>query len=284
MPRIARRCKRTIMPLGGSLRVANFGGCGVAGRCADGKTLIVDVDFRRGLSVAVYRGDVAAIMAELDTEAVRSMPQFAGDALLVALSGDAPGADALARDCLATLQGRCWDGDAELVDALGCALGAPAAAQLTPVPVQVDQLIDLLQGGGYQTGGRLNVRTGEVLPEIGYTDLIASGPLDDEEEEDEDGAPDDDEDWISVDPLGTRESYRDMQRFVATQVPPPIAERLSDAISGKGAFARFRTQIEKLPELEDDWRSYREERWRGRARQWLADAGYRPSGSPQLAT
>ena len=190
-----------------------------------GKTLIVDLDFRSGLRVAVYRGDVGRIMAMLTTEAVRSMPQFAGDALLVALAGDASGADVLARDCVARLEDRCWDGDAELAEELRCALGAPATVGLTPVPVQVDQLIDLLQGGEYQIGGRLNVRTGEVLPEIGYTDLIASGPLD---EEDGDEAPDDDEDWISVDALGTRESYRDMQRFVATHVPPPIAERLSD--------------------------------------------------------
>ena len=54
------------------------------------KTLSVDLDFRRGLRAAVYRGDVAEIVAMLTTEAVQSMPQFAGDALLVALAGDAP--------------------------------------------------------------------------------------------------------------------------------------------------------------------------------------------------
>jgi hypothetical protein len=111
----------------------------------------------------------------------------------------------------------------------------------------------------------LNVRTGEVLPEIGYTDLVASGVPDDDEE-DGDETPADDGDWISVDALGTRESYRDMQRFIATYAPPAVAERLSDAITGIGAFARFRTQIERWPELEDDWHSCREERWRGRAR------------------
>ena len=87
-----------------------------------GKSLSVDLDFRRGLRAAVYRGDVAEIVAMLTTEAVQSMPQSAGDALLVALAGDAPGAEALAGDRVARLEDRCWDGDAELAEDWGVRL------------------------------------------------------------------------------------------------------------------------------------------------------------------
>jgi hypothetical protein len=52
---------------------------------------------------------------------------------------------------------------------------------------------------------------------------------------------------------------------------------LTEAIAGKGAFSRFRTRIAHWPDLADAWRLYSKERWLGRARLWLAEAGYRPA-------
>ncbi len=87
--------------------------------------------------------------------------------------------------------------------------------------------------------------------------------------------------WLQVDALGSRAGYRDMERFIADRVPPVIAAPLADAISGKGAFARFRSRIAQWPDLEDSWHRYSEERWSGRARLWLAEAGYRPAPIPR---
>ena len=83
------------------------------------------------------------------------------------------------------------------------------------------------------------------------------------------------DEWLHVDALGSREAYRDMERFIADSFRRgrwPVDR----SHHGKGAFARFRARIADWPDLVDAWRLYREERWLGRARLWLAEAGYQP--------
>jgi hypothetical protein len=150
------------------------------------------------------------------------------------------------------------------------ALGQQAGTALAPVPVDLEQLVDLLQGGEHHSGGRLNVRTGEAIPDVAFAELMDN--LDENDENDEDA----EEEWLYVDALESREAYRDMERFIADVAPPLMTGPLSEAISGKGAFSRFRGRIRDWPDLADAWHLYSEERWIGRARLWLADAGYRP--------
>jgi hypothetical protein len=238
----------------------------------------VDREVRRRLRTAVYRGDADEIMAVLTAGIVRDFPQICGEALLVALAGHVSRAEPLAGECVAALVARDWDGDAELAADLQRALGQSVTTpELTPVPVEVEQLVDLLRGGEHHVGGRVNVRTGEAWPELSYVDARDAGLLDDDEDENDASAEDV---WLQVDALGARAGYRDMERFIADRVPPAIAPALTDAISGKGAFARFRARIAQS-ELEDSWHRYSEERWSGRARSWLADAGYRPVPIPR---
>jgi Uncharacterised protein family (UPF0158) len=71
-----------------------------------------------------------------------------------------------------------------------------------------------------------------------------------------------------------------MERFIATCQDSRTVDRLSRAIDGKGAFKRFRIAVESWPELENSWYRFDEERWRGRAREFLADAGYRAARNP----
>jgi hypothetical protein len=225
----------------------------------------VDRETRRRLGGTAYRGDAAEIMAVITLERARDAPQVAGQAVLVALAQDMPGAPGLATELIRRLGERDWDGDTELGIELRHALGEPAGSLLPSIPVDLDQLIDLLQGGEYHSGGRLNIRTGEAFPEVAFAEL----DNDDEDEADED-------EWIYVDALGSHEAYRDMERFITDAVPPIIAAPLGEAITGKGAFSRFRARINEWPDLADAWHLYSDERWLGRARLWLAEAGYRP--------
>ena len=204
----------------------------------------------------------------------REVPQIVGDGLLPALEQGVPAAGALAHDCVAALTSRDWVGDAELVADLQRAQGHPGAPPLTPLTVELDQLVDLLRGGEHHAGGRLNVRTGETVPELYYADLADAGYFDDEDSDQVDRDA-----WLYVDPVGPRVGWRDMERFIDDRVPTVIAGPLRDAITGKGAFARFRTRIDQWPDLADDWHRYSEGRWTGRARHWLATAGYRPTRS-----
>jgi hypothetical protein len=73
---------------------------------------------------------------------------------------------------------------------------------------------------------------------------------------------------------GSRDGYRDMELFIGTVSDPGRADRLEIAISGRGAFRRFKDVLGRWPGELDRWYAFSAERQRGRARAWLADAGY----------
>src|SRR6516162_9238985 len=100
-------------------------------------------------------------------------------------------------------------------------------------------------------------------------------------EEAEDAA-DDPERWLAVHGEGSREGYRDMELFVASVEDAGRVERLAVAIKGRGAFRRFKDELACWPGELERWHAFSEERQRGRARSWLAAAGYRvlPSDRP----
>ena len=56
-----------------------------------------------------------------------------------------------------------------------------------------------------------------------------------------------------------------------------VAEPLAVAITGRGAFRRFKDTLSRWPDPMTRWHGFSAERQRGRARQWLADYGYRPA-------
>jgi hypothetical protein len=63
-----------------------------------------------------------------------------------------------------------------------------------------------------------------------------------------------------------------MELFIASVEDPGRAERL---IKGRGAFRRFKDELARWPGELERWHAMSEERQRGRARSWLAAAGYR---------
>jgi hypothetical protein len=98
-----------------------------------------------------------------------------------------------------------------------------------------------------------------------------------EESGDPDWDEDDDERWLWVDSTGSRSGYRDMREFIGDVNDPDVADRLSIAINGPGAFRRFKNTLSTWPDLMTRWFSFSDDRQRGRARAWLADEGYAPS-------
>ncbi len=120
-------------------------------------------------------------------------------------------------------------------------------------------------------GGPLTQRcasaTGEVwpAPAVDYAREIG------QEDEDESGDPDK---WLWVHCESSREGYRDMELFIGTVGDPGRADRQEIAISGRGAFRRFKDVLARWPGELDRWYAFSAERQHGRARAWLADAGY----------
>jgi hypothetical protein len=93
----------------------------------------------RLLRAAVYARDGASAVAALRDAAIAEVPQLAGDGLLTAIGQNVPGADRLARVCIARLRERASDGDDDLADELEAALGIAPQPLLRPIPVEHDR-------------------------------------------------------------------------------------------------------------------------------------------------
>ncbi len=193
--------------------------------------------------------------------------QLIGDGLLVAVRSGVDGSAELARECVVRLRERDWNGDRELVEGLEGALGAGPIPLLRPLAVDLEELAMILAGDPVHGGGRIDLTTGEVWPRsaLDYTEEIG-------EEED-----DDPDRWLGVECEGSRNAYQDMVWFIEELDDPNLVDRLSRAISGRGAFRRFKNALSDRPELMTKWFAFSDDRQRGRARSWLAAEGYTPT-------
>jgi Uncharacterised protein family (UPF0158) len=198
-----------------------------------------------------------------------------GDWVLSALEQRADGADKAARPMVAALRERDWEGDLELADQLDALLDGGVIPELRPLDVDLNQLSGILEGDPEFGGGRIDLQSGDVWPEpaVDYGGMFGGDGDGDEDDEDEDESEDEDR-WLRVDCEGSRDGYRDMQRFIGSVSDPGRADRLDIAITGRGAFRRFRDVLSRWPEEADRWSEFSMERERGRARAWLAGAGY----------
>jgi hypothetical protein len=227
-----------------------------------------DAEAVKALRAAVYRGD-GSVVEVVRGRLTDDVLQLAGDGLLDAIAQGVEGAVELGRQCVAALRERWWEGDEELADQLEAALGQGATPLLRPLAVDAEELASFLEGDPLMSGGRIDLKTGEVWP---YSPMFDEMGEDDEDDEDEDR-------WLYVRSEGSRDGYRDMELFIATVQHPDIADRLEIAISGKGAFRRFKDVLARWPEELDRYYLLSGERQRGRARAWLAAEGYRPTGA-----
>jgi len=224
---------------------------------------------RRALRAAVYRGDGPAVVELFrGVGADDDSLQLASDGVIAAMMQRVDGAAELARKLVVGLRQRGWDGDDELADQLQAQLGSGSAAMLRGLPVDLEELAGILEGDPLSIGGRIDIRTGEVWAQAAIEYALETG------EEDEDTA-DDPERWLVVHGEGSRQGYRDMELFIASVEDPGRAERLAIAIRGRGAFRRFKDELARWPGELERWHAFSEERQRGRARSWLAAAGYR---------
>lgn len=243
---------------------------------ASAKTAAVDksptVDkLRRGWPdtvAAVSDWNAKATQALHDTVARAQLTleglQLVGDDLLDAIAQGAPDTAELAPGCAAALRERDLAGDEELAAQLMAVVNQGPAPMLRPLAVDLDMLSNLLEGDPTYGGGRIDLETGDCLPE---------GSEYDAKDLDED---DDGDRWLYVWCEGSRRSYRDMELFIETLDDPDTVDRLEIAIRGKGAFRRFKDVLARWPEELQRYFLFSDDRKRGRARAWLAEEGYRP--------
>lgn len=219
------------------------------------------------LRVKVQAEDGPAVMEMTGPAVPDNGLQAFGDWVLAALEQHADGAAEVAQRMIAALRERDWAGDDVLADQLDALQGTGALPDLRPLPVDLDELAGILEGDPMYGGGRVDLETGEVWPAsaVDYAREIG------QEDEDESDGPDK---WLWVHCGGSRDGYRDMELFIETVRDPGRADRLEIAISGRGAFRRFKDVLARWPGELDRWYAFSAERQRGRARAWLTNAGY----------
>lgn len=210
--------------------------------------------------------DYPTLLAWLQTDTPDDSLQLVGDALVAALLAGADGAQAQAERCAAALRERHWEGDAELAAALEARLGTGPVPLLQPLAVDLEELSTILEGDPVYGGGRIDLTTGEVW----HRSTLEDSDADDIQDLDLDN----EERWLWVHCEGSRAGYRDMEIFIGELTDPVLVDRLEIAISGRGAFRRFKDVLSRSPETLESWFAFSNERQRGRARAWLAQAGF----------
>ena len=227
-------------------------------------------DRRAQLRFLLAQGDSERVLDGLADDWPADALQLAGDGLLHAVIGGTSRASDLARRCATELRSREWDGDAELADLLEATLGIGTATPLRPIAVDLEELAMVLEGDPVHSGGRIDLRTGEVWPAEAIEYAQDTGELDADDDDEEDDR------WLSVRCQGSRDGYRDMELFAARIGDAGLGGRLERALTGRGVFRRFRDVLAESPRHLQDWYAFSEERQRGRARGWLASEGYSP--------
>lgn len=77
-----------------------------------------------------------------------------------------------------------------------------------------------------------------------------------------------------IQPGSSHESYQDMADFTERVRDPRARDLLDRAITGRGAFRRFKDTLFEFPELREVWFAFHKARTRRRAVDWLVDTGH----------
>ncbi len=136
-------------------------------------------------------------------------------------------------------------GPADLAVQLDAALSNRPAPMLRPLPVDLEELAGILVGDPVYVGGRIDLRTGEVWPQAAI-DYAREVGEDDPDDKDPDR-------WLAVWCEGSRAAYIDMEDFIEALSHRDRADRLSIAISGRGAFRRFKDVLGRWPGELEAW-------------------------------
>ena len=113
----------------------------------------------------------------------------------------------------------------------------------------------------------LNMQSGEVVSFSMFDDSLDEGEIQGEDINDSSV-------YTLIQRIPSKEAYRWMEDFVAEIVAPKnesVAEELSNALSGKGAFRRFKVILQRVgEEWSQVWYQWRDAHLKEAMREWFA--------------
>jgi hypothetical protein len=83
--------------------------------------------------------------------------------------------------------------------------------------------------------------------------------------------------WVEIQPLSLAERRELRQRFVEEVTDPHLRLRLSEALAGERALARFEAVLREGAALLDAWLAFRAQALASLVRAWLSAVGVEPS-------
>lgn len=131
--------------------------------------------------------------------------------------------------------------------------------------VNIEELIDALGNGSDDVIYYLDGQTGEVRSYIedGFCDLEEENSDNKDIEEDTTGR------FIQIESLESYESYEHMREFVETVADEKNRLILGKAITGKGAFRRFKDALHRCGEEREKWFAFQHGKLMELAKEWL---------------
>ena len=199
-----------------------------------GENGAVTRDDLQAIRIAVYEADHSSLVRILGGGVRSDVLQLVGDVLAAAAAERAEGARELAGVWGDALRERGWAGDEELAAELDAAMGRRPAPPGSPLPVDLEELSELLEAGLGEDGGRIDLETGEVWRASSIEYFAEQEPEEAPNFEDPDR-------WLYVGPEGSHEGYRDMEHFIATVDDPSRADRFVSPSTGAAPSGASRT-------------------------------------------
>ncbi len=134
-------------------------------------------------------------------------------------------------------------------------------------PIDEDMLGTAMEDSDMATRYFLNTQTGEIVFLSEYADPDEQEKL----SEEIDGS----NDYVPIERIPSHVAYQWMDDFVSEIVAPQskqVAEKLSIALMGKGAFRRFKDVLRMSGDKwEQAWYQCRDEHLQAAMREWLAE-------------
>ncbi len=140
------------------------------------------------------------------------------------------------------------------------------------LPIDWDDLETALTWRFDEGGHYLDLTTGEIIASTGHEDDVMS------EEDVEAGLADGR--LLLIEPLESSVEYDWMSKFTASVTDPTLAKLLDVALSGKGAFRRFKDVLAERSAERERWLAFHGDRVREAAREWLKANGIEPTNQP----